>query len=63
MTAEKERVLHVEKQDMGSNPFYAIYLLCNLHSHINLLTAFSGKLILIQSLNPVVVSPAKNLLF
>lgn len=50
----------MEKQDMGSNPFSAIYLLCNFHSPYFLFLSFSDKLTFTQGFSTLVVSPAKN---
>ena len=50
----------MEKQDMGSNPFSAIYLLCNFHSPCFLFPSFSDKLTFTQGFSTLVVSPAKN---
>ena len=50
----------MEKQDMGSNPFSVIYLLCNFHSPCFLFLAFSDKLTFTQGFSTLVVSPAKN---
>ena len=44
----------MEKQDMGSNPFSAIYLLCNFHSPCFLFLAFSDKLTFTQGFSTLV---------
>ena len=44
----------MEKQDMGSNPFSAIYLLCNFHSPCFLFPSFSDKLTFTQGFSTLV---------